>query len=266
MLFLLAVFPAHSQDLDTFTPSSALLDGQPALQLHHPTLSPAGTRAIGLTATMADDPLVEIYDNGFVSPIISRMVATWLSTSATLPWMRLSAAVPMYPLVVRNEELGAASGDASLLATVPLTPNIALIPEVRVPVGIWSQFTSAGGVSAGLTAALADHTENGGWTINVGGIRVPTSKVRTTSIGSVFRFGAGLHRDLGVTRLGAELTGQLALPEPSGHLSPVDLHGYATIGEDDGIQATAALGTGLVSGLGAPDYRILLGIRHQWRP
>ena len=265
MHLLLAILPASGQDLDTFTPSGAWLSGQPALQLHHPALAPDGQASIGFATSFADDPLIEIYDDGTISPIISGMVASWLAGSITLPQVRLSAAVPLYPAVVLAEETVRATGDAIFLLTLPRSEHVALIPEVRLPLGPWGRYTSAGGQSAGLTAAFAEQTEWGGLTANLGAVHAPTVKVRATTLGSHLRGGLGGYWQRSRLRIGAELTGTLDLPAPTWSRAPIELHGYTTLETDDGAQATLALGTGLVGGLGAPDYRAMLGISRRWQ-
>ena len=45
--------------------------------------------------------------------------------------------------------------------------------------------------------------------------------------------------------------------------NPMEAHVYGTYGGDEGILATLGLGTGIIAGVGAPDFRLVLGVNYR---
>ena len=281
MLLLSLVFPALAVDADTFELSGSMFDGQGALQVTSPEIGWTGSAYGALAIVYAHKPLVRTttLSDGTLQEdvLVGSSFATHLAGGYNiLGQVRLDLDIPIYPYVggADNPASGAAIGDIRLQGVVPLIEGedaplgVAIIPLITLPSGNTETFTGSAGVGGGLTVAAGLRpVEALALVANAGIYGTPKD-----ALGGTLAFGSGLALGLGgnyaisdAVKLGAELDALLTLAGGLGpyNKNPVELHVYGAFGDHDGLAATLGLGTGLVSGVGAPALRVIGGLT--WR-
>jgi large repetitive protein len=160
---------------------------------------------------------------------------------------------------------GARPGDVGIDARFAILPRrapleLALAGTLRVPSGNQSAYASDGAAGVWLRALLSKQLGDAGTLVNlsVGPVLRRAHEEGGATLGSQLRFTAGalfaLSRALGVT---AELAGSTPAADPFLDSStPVEgaLGGRITLAQ---VVLGSSLGTGLTSGVGAPDFRWL---------
>ncbi|MFN7145389.1 MAG: OmpA family protein, partial [Myxococcota bacterium] len=262
---------AAALDADTFTLGTSALDGQGGLQLESPTLGFPGAAYGGLGLVYAHRPLVQVFSDESVAPVVADSFAARVAAGYTLLGVvRLGLDLPIYPYVggpAGTDWNGVSIGDARLrgVVRIPLPEDapvsLAVVPMLSLPTGNVETYTGAGGVSGGLGAAAGYRvTDAVDLVANLGFRAAPGSALGEQVIGSSLDMGLGgaytLREDLSV---GLELDGAVDLAGGLGTWTdnPFELHAYGRYGKDSGLQALFGLGTGLVGGVGAPDVRVI---------
>ncbi len=275
--------PAMAQDVDSFAFSGSMFDTQGTLQLAHPHLGKAGTYYAGLGVVYADSPLVALYESGREEEVVATQISTRLAAGYNIgSRVRLDLEVPVYPSVRVADTLGEgtqtfnsvfAMGNIRLGALLPLLAyekegiGIAAAPYLEVPTGSTEAYLSNGGISGGLTASFGGQHGIFGWTANTGlGLMRASSLDETLTLGNNVNGGVGMHVNLGTQFLvGAE--GTTILPFVDGfdpwNKRNVEAHAYFTHMGETGLVATLGGGTGVLAGVGAPDFRVLLAVAYR---
>ena len=275
---------ALAQDVDTFKPSGAHYDAWGTLQLAHPEIGLAGGAYAGLGLVFADDPLVRVGGDDVETTVVASQFSTRLAAGYNLLGRaRLDVEMPLYPSVTLEGQTGEfALGDLRIGGTVPILRydaketgrsgvGLAIAPYVDVPTGDATLFTSDGTLGGGVVASVGGRAADVVWTAN-GGIDLDqASAIGQADQGTSLDAGFGLAYFLNPEWLvGAELDGSLTLAgeDLSYTENPAELHGYGTWGDQSGLFATIGAGTGIIAGVGAPDYRVffLTGLRGSGAP
>ncbi len=273
MLFLALSAPALALDAETFDPAGSTLDGLGGLQVESPVVGIPGDWYGGLILGYATNPVVSIKD-GVESPYVASQFMTRLGGGYTIGQVaRLDLDVPLYPSIDAPgaDFSGFAMGDIRVGGLLPVVrPGkdsalaIAFKPFVNLPTGNGEAMVAPGGFSAGLNA-LAGTTlgEKIALSGSLGTRLAPSTTVGDYDYGSGLDFGLGAGYILSEQlRVGAELDGTVGLAGGVGayNKNPVELHGYGTYEHDSGLTATLGLGSGVVAGVGSPDFRFVAAV------
>lgn len=273
LLGLFAGMTAEAADADPFATSASLAIGTGTLQGESPALGGEGPSA-SLNTSVAENLVVFRYNDGDEDPILSQVLVTELHGGWTFGdrW-RIDAFLPLYPYAEApwSPYQGFAAGDARLQATVPLAGEpdgafaFAFVPRLGLPTGSQRAYLGRG-VSAGAHAVLGGEVadQRAGWLLNLGLTGSPAHAIEDVSLGSTVdgRLG-GWWRVDDAFRVGAETDLLLGLPRAAGRANTVSTgHLFAQLSNPDGLSMTVGAGTGLVAGLGAPDWRLFAGISY----
>ncbi len=267
--------PAAGSDIDPFDPAASLATGQGGLQAEAPQLGREGLSG-GLVAAFAQDPVVRRFDDGTDSAEVAALAPLHAHAGWTVDdRVRVDVALPVYawvdaPLTAFR---GAAVGDLRLQATVPLWSSetddvhFAVVPRLGVPTGT-ADAVVAQGIHADLIASLGGRASDVGWVVN-GGFRLAGNDPLEGSdrgLGHTFdAVGSAWWTPNDALRLGAEIdlsAGLAAGPDGGNHTGGV--HAFAQNVLPSGLGLLVAAGTGLIAGLGTPDYRVLGALT--WAP
>ncbi len=272
MLLLAMIGAALALDADTYDPAGSALDGLGGLQVEAPLVGVAGDWYGGLHVVYASNPVVSVA-NGVESPYVASQFATRLGGGYTLGQVvRLDLDLPIFPSVSAPGTgfEGSAVGDIRVGGLLPvLRPDqsplaVAFKPFVNLPTGSAEAMVAPGGFSAGLLAAVGTTL---GEKITLGA-NLGTRLGPSTTVGD-YDYGSGLDYGLGAgyvlnesLRFGAELDGTLGLAGGVGayNKNPLELHGYGTYAHPAGFTGTLGLGGGVVSGVGAPEMRLVVAL------
>ena len=271
---LLLISAALAQDADTFDLSGSALDDQGSFQLTHPKLGLHKAWYAGLGLVYADDPLVLVYPDGREESVVSKQFSTRLHGGVTLgETARIDVQVPVYPAVVVNGVRDFTLGDIGIGALIPVvelgegtdTFAFALKPTIWLPSGSADAYVTTGSVRGGLVAAIGGRSNDLSWRVNAGLDVGRKAALEDLEFGSAFDAGGGVayhvNDDLHV---GAELTSVVTLTGDSAwNKNPVEGHVYTGWNHDSGFAVDFGLGTGIIAGVGAPDYRVALGLSYR---
>ena len=268
---------AQAQDADTFSFSGSALDQQGGFQLSHPTLGEDGDWYAMLGFVYADDPLVIRYVDGTEESVVSRQMSFRLHGGYNVKNVaRVEAELPLYPSVVVNGQGQFAMGDLTLSGLFPVASfgdsadsvGVALRPRVILPTGRNAgAFTSRETIGGGLTAVVggAAAASRLGYRVNLGLDFGPKATFEDLDFGTSFDAGAGLDYKVQEDILvGAELTSRVTLSGGTAwNKNPIEGHVYGGYQHESGFNALLGLGTGLLAGVGAPDYRLALALGYR---
>ena len=268
---------AFAQSVDTFDLAGSTFDGQNTLQVGHPHIGWANSYYAGLAFVYANDPLVQVFEDGTENAVVSNQLSTRLAAGYNLDAKaRLDVEVPVYPWVGTDQGNSAAFGDIQVGATIPILAydldgigedgiGFAVIPRLRLPSGSKAAYVGDG-FGASLDAAVGGAAGDIGWAANAG-VDLSGKEALADSdleVGSSVDFGAGASYQLDTDyAIGAELDGQFGLGGAGYQTSPIEGHIYTSYGTGEGLGAVLGLGKGLRAGVGAPDFRVILGL--SWR-
>jgi outer membrane protein OmpA-like peptidoglycan-associated protein len=266
------VLAAQASDVDPFRPSASLATGQGSLQGESPYLLGEGISA-GMFASFAQDLAVE--DRGDrVDPLVRsvlpiEMYAGWTFADR----VRVEAFLPVYAHVdapVSGYD-GTALGDLRLQANLPLWQSrddirFGIVPRIELPTGTANAFTRRG-FQVGLSGALAGRHKSVGWVANAGLAVSEASEFEGVGTGSAVELLAGgwwqPGGPTGGYRLGAEVESQLGLVGgTTGSNSVGTGHVYGQTALPGGLAMTVGAGTGVLNGLGAPNYRMFAALTY----
>lgn len=273
---LLWMGAAEAQDADTFTFSGSAWDDQGSLQLAHPTLGAANSFYAGLGLVYADDPLVIVYDDGRgEEAVVSKQFSTRVQGGYNInEAARIDVEVPLYPAVVVQDQRAFAMGDIELGAMIPIASTgdtndgvaFGVRPVLVIPSGRNSgTFTSRETIGGSLTGAVGGYISEIGWRANLGMDFGPKTSLEDLEFGTSFDVGAGFsYRPLAEAVVGAEAQSKITLSGGTAwNKNPAEAHVYGGYLHETGFHAMLALGTGLIAGIGAPDYRVALALGYR---
>jgi outer membrane protein OmpA-like peptidoglycan-associated protein len=274
MLSLILVgAPAYAADVDLFEPSAAFVSGRGSPQGEAPTVGDPGFVG-GVFGGYARDPVVRRFDDGTVAPA----VAAQLPVTVHAGWavgdrVRFDALVPTYPWVDAplTGFSGQALGDLRLQSTVRVTGGkhgrvgFAVVPQVTLPTGSDAAAVSRGVATGGLLALGAD-ARHGGFVANVGAAWSPTESLEVDdravdprAMGSATDAVLGVWaRPVPALRIGVEGDAQVALAslDSAARNDTAAVHGFAQALSKAGFGVALGGGTGLLAGIGSPEYRV----------
>ncbi|HJN75858.1 MAG TPA: OmpA family protein [Myxococcota bacterium] len=272
---LLWIGVAEAQDADTFAFSGSAWDDQGTLELSHPSLGAANSWYAGVGLVYADDPLVIQYEDGREESVVSRQFSTRLQGGYDInEAVRLDLEVPLYPFIVVQDQQAFAMGDIQLAAMIPIAEfgdtndgiGFGLRPVIVVPSGRNSgTFTSRESIGGSLAGAVGGYISQIGWRVNLGMDFGPKSSLEELDFGTSLDAGGGFsYRPIEEVVTGAELQSKVTLSGGTAwNKNPMEAHVYGGYLHDSGFHAMLGLGTGLIAGIGAPDYRVALALGYR---
>jgi outer membrane protein OmpA-like peptidoglycan-associated protein len=266
------VLPAHAADVDPFRPAASLATGQGSLQGESPYLLGEGISA-GMFASFAQDLAVE--DQGDrVEPLVRSVLPVEMYAGWTFAdRVRIEAFLPVYTHVDApiSSYDGTALGDLRIQANLPLWQTrddirFGIVPRIELPTGTADAFTRRG-FQMGLSGALAGRYRSVGWVANAGLAVSEASEFEGIGTGSAVELLAGgwwqPGGPTGGYRLGAEVESQLGLVGgTTGSNSVGTAHVYGQTALPAGLAMTVGAGTGVLNGLGAPNYRMFAALTY----
>ncbi len=274
MLFLLALSAAHAADADTFQPAASLPTKLGSLQGEAPQLAEGGFSG-GLGIGMATNTVVRTFETERPDESeVALQVPLILHGGYTVEGVaRFDVVMPLYVLsdAPLNGFVGPAAGDLRIQATVPLVDNesvqIGVVPRIELPTGSKDAVVTEG-FAGTLLASLGGDTDTAGWVVNAGPTLAASSQLEpgSPSTGSSVRgvLGAWWHAST-TTRIGAELDLATALSradDADRANRTGTAHLFAQEVMTNGVGITAAVGTGVIAGIGTPDVHGYLSISY----
>ncbi len=274
LAWLLCAGAVHAQDTDTLDVSGSHYSAQGTFEHIWPALKPPGSVYAAMGLAYSRNPLVLEYQSGEIHQVVSGQFSTRLAAGRTFGrQFRLDLDVPVYPSVMVEGDSHLAMGDIRVVGVIPMRPisralELAFAPRLTLPTAGSQAYLGNGGLGMALTTALGGTLGRLGWVANLGLDLQKTAQLESTDqvTGSGVEMGAGLHYDLSDFFLvGTEVDGRITLANGLGGYeeNPFECHLYGLHGFPNGLQLSAALGTGLVEGMGAPSYRVFLAISYR---
>ncbi|MCP4805096.1 MAG: OmpA family protein [Proteobacteria bacterium] len=266
---------AFAQDADTFSFSGSALDDQGTLQLAHPTLGQADSYYAALGLVLADKPLVVRYEDGTEEVLVGKQFSTRVQGGYNINgFTRVDVDVPVYPAVQVNGTSQFAMGDITLGAMFPVAHvgdsndgvDFGLRPQLILPTGRNAgAFTSRDTIGGSLTAAAGGYVSQVGWRANLGFDFGPKTSLEDLDFGSSFLAGlGGSYKPIPEAVVGAELDSRVTLSGGTAwNKNPVEGHVYGGYLHESGFHALLGLGTGIIAGVGAPNYRLGLSLGYR---
>jgi outer membrane protein OmpA-like peptidoglycan-associated protein len=266
---------ASATDVDVFELAPALVRGTGSPQGEAPTTgSPQGEAsygpAVGVVGLYTREPVVARTAQGDLPAVPSLLPWVLAAGLAGSERLRADLVLPVYARVEAPwaDFDGPALGDLRLQATVALDGgegpvHLALIPRLGLPTGSAGALVGRGW-HGGLRAALGGEERAAvGWLLNAGATAAEAQTLQEggRALGSVAEAVASAWVRLGPARLGAEADVQLALARPEGEGNDVASgHLFAQAQSREGLGLAAGAGTGLLPGVGNPQWRAFLGL------
>ncbi len=268
--WLLSSAPAAAQNLDTLTLSGGVYDDKGTFQVHSPFVGDPDAWYIGVAASYADDPVVVELDDGTEQDVLQvHLASRFVGGYTVLGKVRFDVEAPLYPYVQLLDSSSRAVGDLRISATVPLWQHgpsgtgLAVVPHITAPTGTPDLFVSDSDFTGGAAAVAGGSVLGLGWGANLGAEYAPQGSVGDVAQGWNIYGGANVHYRFNELILaGAEVDAIATLAGGVGpyNKNPVEGHAYATLLHGSGLRVTAAAGTGLIAGVGAPDWRVVFGL------
>jgi|GEM_PF-1970462 len=268
--WLLSCGSASAQNLDTLTLSGDVYDDKGTFQVRSPFVGDPDGWYLGVAGSYADDPVVIELEDGSEQDVLQVMLATHIVGGYTvLGKVRFDVDAPLYPYVQLIDNSSRAVGDLRISATVPLWAHgpsgtgVAVVPHVTAPTGTPGLFVSDAGFTGGLTGVAGGAVLGLGWAANLGLEYAPQAAIGDATQGLNVNGGVNLHyrfNDLVLAGGEIDAIGTLAGGLGPYTKNPVEGHVYGTLLHPAGLRVTAAVGTGLIAGVGAPDWRVVLGL------
>jgi len=269
---LFAPVAAFAADVDSFNPGSSSVFGTGTLQGESPHLVGEGAAGALLTS-FAQDPVVRTFKNGDETPAVAAMVPMTVYGGYTVAdTVRIDLLVPLYPYVnapIQDFE-GPALGDFRVQGVIPVYNAseafaVAIVPKVALPTGTANALTRQG-LQGGLSVAVGGEIESArlGYLANAGITGSMADELGGVGLGSTVDAVIGSYvRPTSSFRIGGEfdLHGGLAKGLERSNTT-ASVHLFANNVLDNGVGMTLGAGTGLLSGLGAPDYRLFAGFSY----
>jgi outer membrane protein OmpA-like peptidoglycan-associated protein len=223
----------------------------------------------------ANDPLVYVYDDGERDPIVSDVLQGDLTAGVRIWRVRLGVDVPIYLLQSGGAGEGFGLGDIALDGKVGILDRqkapIGLAIDARLAFPTATVDNALGSPNTGWEATAVVDTmlgEKAFVALNLGVRGGPAASLENIELDDflVARLGGGyaFTDDVGAA---LEFAGEKSLSAEIDNAASLPLewmvtgYGYVT----PSIVVRGGFGTGLTTGIGAPDYRIALGLGYEPR-
>ncbi len=271
-LALVAPIAAFGADVDLFNPGSSSVFGVGTLQGESPHLVGSGG-AGGILTSFAQDPVVRTFDNGDEVSAVAVLLPVTLYGGYTIEdRARIDLFIPFYPYVDApiQEFQGPAAGDIRAQGIIPVftkdeTLAVAFVPKIALPTGTDDALTRQG-LQGGLSLAVGGEVEKArmGYLANAGITGSTADEFGGVGLGSTIDGVVGaFYRPTEFFRFGTELDVRAGLAQgDDGTNTTSGLHIFASNALENGLAMTLGAGTGLIAGLGSPDYRVFVGISY----
>ncbi|MEZ4237907.1 MAG: OmpA family protein [Myxococcota bacterium] len=258
--------------MDLFEPAAGFDGGRGSPQGESPGVGDPGFTG-GLVGAYARDPVVRRFDDGTIgAAVAAQLPVTVHAGLAVGDRVRVDALMPTYPWVDAplSGFSGQAVGDLRLQSTLRLLGaqhgqvGLAVVPRLSLPTGSDAAAVSRG-VAAGGRLALGADGRRGGFVANVGASWSPAELVEVDSriLGSATDAVLGVWaRPVPAVRIGVEGDGQLGLArlDRAVRNDAASVHGFAQALTNGGFGLAVGGGTGLLAGLGSPEYRVFAAL------
>ena len=184
--------------------------------------------------------------------------------------------LPFY--LVNNGSFGGDSFSGATVGDLALQPKVQLVThdpsavglaarlDLTLPTGEGAAFAGAPGV--GVRPQLIADAVFGGTTLaaNLGGSFSPAGEVGNIDVGSRFTYGFSVQQEVvdGLVDVGAEMYGHTPFTEFFGEAEDSPLEGLlgAKLRTEAGAVISAAAGGGFSPGIGAPEFRAIVGVSY----
>ncbi len=263
---------AFATDVDAFQPASSVVTGVGTLQAESPLVLGEGFSG-GLLGNFAQNPVVRTFQNGDRESAVSSMVPLHVYGGYTVAdTVRVDVFLPVYATVNApvSDFTGPAVGDLRLQGVIPVHTvsdalSFAVIPRLGIPTGNENALTRQGfqGSVAGSMGGEVPDVDVG-WVANLGVTGSGGSELEGVGIGSTFDFvTGGWWHPSDPFRVGAEVDVKAGLAGGTlGANHTSSMHLFAQQMLPNGVGLTLGGGTGLIAGLGSPDFRINFGLHY----
>lgn len=224
--------------------------------------------------SLTENPLVYLYDDGRVEPIVGHLVQMNLMFGYAVGRVRVGFDAPVY-----LRSFGGSTEDVTEMGDIAVDLKARILDRTASPVGL--AVTGRLALPTSLTPGLANDSFTGELTVvadrdvgdvrlagAVGGAFVPDAVMENLVWGPqlLFRLGAG-YAITERSGVGVDLNGNSPFVEGDPEVSfPVEAMLSGWLGFRSGLVLRAGAGSGLTSGFGSPSFRGVIGVGYEPRP
>lgn len=262
---------AQEYNAQTFTPAAG---PNAAFSVEYGRTLPHLQLAGGVLLNYTSRSVVEVFEDGNESTVVDQQLATHVLAAIGLTeWAEIGLNIPLYLVndVVWNGETrdGFAMGDISFRPKVSFFNDedsrvgLALLVDLTIPSGSADRFVGSGSVTATPRLAVDVKLANLTLAANVGALLQSSRSIRETELGTQLVWGASAEYSSlgGLILVAGELTGRTDFNDVFGEqVTPVEGLAGAKLVTTPGVVVTIAAGAGIAGGVGAPEFRALLGV------
>lgn len=248
------------------------IDGRRTLWTDDATRGPHNQGMARILFHYTDDPLVYEFDDGEVIGLVENVVQADVLAAYAYDRLRIGVDLPVYLYAAGNGNQEAGLGDVAADAKVTLLDgenaplNIALNGRLSLPTNTVA--TALGDPTVGWeVAAIVDRSFGPVMlAANLGTRGGPKTELENIEVNDAFLFRTGMGYELveETAGLSAELAGRVNFVQSNGGGTPAEWlvggYGYAY----DNLTVRGGFGSGFTAGLGAPDFRLMIGVG--WEP
>jgi outer membrane protein OmpA-like peptidoglycan-associated protein len=264
---VLVAGPAAAQDLDAqrFSPG---VDESRMVTLREPVVAPRFEAGGTLWGNLASAPFVYRTDDGGEVALLDRVVTANATGFVSLGVLSLGIDVPLHlQMTGYGLQSTTALGDMRASVKLPIVPDrLAVWSDAIVPTGDGDAYVGAGalgwhgGASVGHGAGRVTLVGQSGFRTGTG------ARFGGLALGPAWTFGGGGAVEVhSVVSVGVEVEGALHFGNAGqAGAMPIELLGSARLRPVDDLTVTLGGGTGLTSGVGSPDLRLVAAVG--WMP
>ncbi|MBN2798910.1 MAG: OmpA family protein [Deltaproteobacteria bacterium] len=267
--------PALAVDADPYRLSGSMAYGSGTLSVESPSLAEVPGFAGGFMGNVAEGLAIGRYADGTFASIVGTTLNTTFQGSWTLEdRARIDLFVPFYPYAeapVLGYQ-GMAMGDVRLQALYPVFGKDgpfggAVALDLGLPTGSADPFLTRGAHVAVKGILGGELTSGLGYAANAAVTLAPADSFQSVTVGNTMDLSVGAWYPVQEgLRLGGETVLSLGLASAAdttaNHLGTANL--FVQLLNPSGAAMTLGTGTGFISGVGSPDYRLFAGLT--WAP
>ncbi len=212
----------------------------------------------GLGLVYAHNPVVYVGGGALVT---DQFGVHLLGAYTAFEAARFEIDAPFYPVVTWEDQAGSALGDVAVRGMFTAIRrkdtgfSLAVRTGLALPTGDTRWLVGSGGFGITETALAAyAPTSKVDLRADLGYSVAPISRLGGQDYGGHFDYGFGAaYRPLDALVVGGEFNG---IVRTAAHGSPAEFDVYGTWGKRGGFTTTVRVGTGIIAGVGAPDFRL----------